>query len=581
MCGITVIINKTSEDSTSPLVRATDIIAHRGPDDEGFLLWDGMGLPQVYSGKDTNDKTAEAFNLKPLPAIKKWKVGMGHRRLSIIDTSYHGHQPMILKKAGISITYNGEIYNYLEIKEELVAMGHIFKTHSDTEIILHAWAEWGSACLSKLNGMFAFVLLDSNSYKLYAIRDRFGVKPLYYYQNENYLAFASEVKQLRILPGYHFGVNEQVAFNYLLNGALDHSEQTFDKDIFQVKPGHFVELDLSINHWTLREWYRFQPTPWKGTEDEAFDKFVSLLKDSVRLRMRSDVPLGSALSGGLDSSTIVCLMREIVSEEHQVDHLIESITSCSEHKKYDEWEFAEIVVGFARTNPHKVFPTFQKLNNDLPRLIWHMYYPFGSTSMFSQWCVFEGAANAGLKVMIDGQGADEQLAGYGGNDLALYSGLLKSGKIDQLINEFISYKKNSGSYPWGFILGALQINMPYKLVELFPNKYKVQRIVIPSWLKVDRSSEIFKLSYTLKDNLTHQILKDPLPSLLRYEDRNSMAFSIESRVPFMDYRLLEFTLGLPEKLIYRYGVRKYILRQALRSKVPDKILDRKDKMGFV
>lgn len=581
MCGILAVINKSSEVSTGVLVSATDIIAHRGPDDAGFLIWNGTSKPVVFAGKDTQPETIGMHNLEPLPAMHNWRVGLGHRRLSIIDITPHGHQPMMLEEDGLSLIYNGEVYNYVEIKEELEALGYTFKTHSDTEVILHAWKEWGNSCLERFNGMFAFVLLDINKNKLYAVRDRFGVKPLYYYQNDNIIAFASEVKQLRILPGYDFELNEKIAFDYLLNGSVDHSEETFDKGILQVKPGHYIDVDLDSNSLRSYEWYSFQPISWYGTEEGAFVRFVDLLKDSVRLRMRSDVPVGSALSGGLDSSTIVCLMREVVSEQERRGHLIETVTSCSEHKKYDEWEFAEEVVRYAKTNSHRVFPTFKKLEEDISKFIWHMDYPFGSTSQFSQWCVFEGASEAKLTVMIDGQGADEQLAGYGGNDLALYSGLFRQGKWRELIAETLHYKKYKGHYPWAFLVGAIQLSIPNGLIKLVPDTYKIKRDTIPDWLKINQIFSSKDWPVDLNSWLKHQVTIGPLPSLLRYEDRNSMAFSVESRVPFMDYRLIEFTLGLPEKMVYRRGERKYILREALKNRVPDRILERKDKMGFV
>jgi len=582
VCGLTAIFNKTGL-SSAYLKSANEIVSHRGPDDEGYLLLSSGNSFEVLAGRDTAEQTKSFFKYNFLEQDRKeWKVGLGHRRLSIIDLSPTGHQPMILSDQGLAITFNGEIFNYLEIRDDLMKLGHQFYTGSDTEVILHSWAQWGMEALHRFNGMFAFVLLDIKQQRLYAVRDRFGVKPLYYTDVHGYMAFGSEVKQLRTLPDYSFNLNGKIAYDYLRNGWIDHNSKTFEEKIHQVMPGHFIELNIATGQWRENKWYALIPVRWKGTEQEACDCLYELLKDSVRLRLRSDVPVGSALSGGLDSSTIVCLMREVLGDQKVGDHVIKTITSCNEDKRYDEWEFAAEVIARVKAEPHKTFPSFEKLQHDLDRMLWHMDYPFGSTSQFSQWCVFEEAKKQGLTVMIDGQGADEQLAGYGGNDVALYSGLLGSGKILSGLRETVNYKRRHGRWPIGFLLGAFQTNFP-GFASLLPKSYQPlsQTGDVPDWLKSSKYGEDMFRPKNLQDNLIHQVQVFPLPSLLRYEDRNSMAFSIESRVPFMDYRLIEFILGLPEKFIYNCGERKYILRKTFRGLVPDKILDRKDKMGFV
>lgn len=581
MCGITAIVS-TDREVSHTLVRANEIVAHRGPDDEGYLLLDTNHNLQLYAGRDTAGQTQSAYQYPAMPMdTTDWKVGFGHRRLSILDLSPGGHQPMVLEADGLAITYNGEIYNYIELREELEQLGHQFRSGSDTEVILHAWLAWGEKSLHKFNGMFSFVLLDSRKQKLHAVRDRFGVKPLYFTKTPGCLAFASEVKQLRTLPGFRFELDDQIAYDYLRYGLIDHTANTFDVGINQVMPGTMVTVDISTGDFKTSTWYVLEPNTWRGTEDEACERFYELLKDSVKLRMRSDVPVGSALSGGLDSSTIVCLMREVLTDQGAGDHLIKTITSCQEDKKYDEWEYANEVINKVKADPHKVFPSFEKLLNDLEKMMWHMDYPFGSTSQFSQWCVFEGAAQQGLKVMIDGQGADEQLAGYGGNDMALYTGLMGGLKFVELSREVRSYRQYKGHWPTGFVIGALQYFMPEGMRKLVPNKYLVRKTSAQAWLNGKGLKAFNSWPGSLRESLFNQVTKLPLPSLLRYEDRNSMAFSIESRVPFMDYRLIEFTMGLPENLVYRNGERKYILRKSFRDKVPDNILDRKDKMGFL
>jgi asparagine synthase (glutamine-hydrolysing) len=572
MCGIIALVNLKEASKTEELRVATEIIAHRGPDDEGYLLWDGLAEPKVYSGKDTHEDTIATHKLNSLPKTYNWKVGFGHRRLSIIDTTPQGHQPMQLQISGLSITYNGEVYNYLEIKEELIQKGHLFLTHSDTEVILHAWAEWGSDCLHKLNGMFAFVLLDTINKKLYAVRDRFGIKPLYYSHNNNFISFVSEIKQIRTLPGYVQDLNEDICYDYLAHGLLDHTSQTFDKNIFQLRGGELAIVDLQepIKKVQVERWYTLKPKKWKGSKEEAKTKFRALFKDSVRLRLRADVSIGSCLSGGLDSSAIVGQIADLIKESNSKGQ--ETVTACFKETKYDEWNFAEQVINKVNANAHQVWPSSDKLIEDLDKLIWHMDEPFGSTSQFSQWCVFEGAAQAKLKVMLDGQGADEMLAGYGGNDVPLYTGLLKKGKINKLFKEYKGFNHEHGYPPKGQMFHALK-----RTFHLEKRQDKS-----PDWLIMGKSnSNNLAITHSLQEEMINQLTTTSIPVLLRYEDRNSMAFSIESRVPFLDYRLVEFLLGLPEECIYHLGVRKVILRDAFQKLVPVQVLKRRDKMGFV
>jgi asparagine synthase (glutamine-hydrolysing) len=578
MCGISILINKENNLASSDLVSMNSIIKYRGPDDEGFMLW-SKEQHAILSGPDSNADSIRFHTLKTIDAEQQnWQVGFGHRRLSIIDLSPAGHQPMVYKR--LTITYNGEVYNYIELREELLAIGHTFKTHADTEVILHAWAEWGRACLEKFNGMFAFSILDSEHNKVYLVRDRFGIKPLYYTDQHQYFAAGSEVKQLRVLPAYKFELHKEVALEYLIDGRLDHRKETFEQGIVQLLPGHVLEYNLSDTTCTVSPWYSINPKTTKGKFSNIKKNFKKHLAESVKLRMRADVPVGTCLSGGLDSSTIACLMQGVLDTEKAAQK-IQTVTSCSTDAKYDEWKFADIINKHIDALPHQVFPSFQKLEEDIDKLLWHMDYPFGSTSQFSQWCVFEGAKDKNMTVMIDGQGADEQLAGYGGNDLPLYTGLFRQLKWKTLAVESIAYKSKHGSWPIGFLLGAVQSILPAPLLKIFPINYQVAKKEIPAWIKGEGKNEIKQPLYSLRSSLLDQLSGQPLPSLLRYEDRNSMAFSIESRVPFMDVHVVEYNLSIPEKWVYHKGERKYVLRESFKGIVPDTILQRRDKMGFV
>lgn len=583
MCGILSVINFRNKLSGIDLSKASGIIKHRGPDDEGFLTWQAGGEPEIWAGDGTAASTKAYWNYKDLPPDQQFKVGFGHRRLSILDLSPSGHQPMLYPKAGLAITYNGEVYNYLEIKTELEQLGHEFKSTSDTEVILHAWEEWGPECLNDFNGMFAFVILDYKKNELYAVRDRFGVKPLYLYKGADAVYLASEIKQIRTCPGYTFRMNVPIAMQFLATGASDHTDQTFDTQIKYLPGGHYLKMGLEFDtgDFEIVKWYTLVPKPWHGSFEQAAGELKHLLTDAVKLRLRSDVKVGSCLSGGLDSSSIVCIAAELL--EAKGDHAgQETVTACYEQAKYDEWAFAQEVIKKTNAHPHRVFPLFGDLNEEADTFLWHQDEPVGSTSIFSQWAVFKKTHEAGLKVMIDGQGADEYLAGYGGNDLPFYAGLLGKGHLLELWDEARNYKKDKGNWPIGFLLGAMQLNFGKAFTRMLPEKLRLKQQPLVDWLKEPQPAATSNApAHSLRENLLRQLYGEPLPALLRYEDHNSMAWSVESRTPFMDYRLIEFTLGLPERFIYKRGIRKAVLRKAMHDVIPAAIENRKDKMGFV
>ncbi len=582
MCGILSIINKKISSNSESLLKACSIIKHRGPDDEGLLTWLPGEVPKIWAGSDTAKSTIEHWHYEHLKNEHVFKVGFGHRRLSILDLSPAGHQPMSFLDAGLTITFNGEIYNYLEIKEELILLGHQFTGTSDTEVILHSWAQWGAACLDRFNGMFAFVLLDYKNNTLYAVRDRFGVKPLFYYIGENGIYLSSEIKQIRTCPDYKFTMNEPIVKQYLATGAVDHTNNTFDTHIKHLPCGSYIQIDLTKddNNFSIKQWYTLKPKQWQGSFEEASDRLRELLIDAVSLRLRSDVKVGSCLSGGLDSSSIVCIAAELLKKQGDFAGQ-ETVTACYENARFDEWHFAEEVIKQTNAHPHKTFPSFTQLKEEIDAFLWHQDEPTGSTSQFSQWAVFKKTHDAGLKVMIDGQGADEQLAGYGGNDVAYYAGLMKKMNVSALLNESFEYKKENGNLPIGFIIGALQINLGKGFSSILPKKLRLKTETI-NWLRNTEKSSIYNgPAPNLQANLLRQLYCEPLPALLRYEDHNSMAWSVESRTPFLDYRFVEFTMGLPERFVYKNGLRKTILRHAMKNILPPAIEKRRDKMGFV
>jgi asparagine synthase (glutamine-hydrolysing) len=584
MCGILAVVKQrtATDNRTAPIARALRTVRHRGPDDEGYLLWKPGEAAQVYAGDDTAHSSEVAHRLAALPPSADWTVALGHRRLSIVDLSPGGHQPMIHRPTGMAVTFNGEIYNYLELRAELARLGHTFTSHSDTEVLLAAWAQWGPDALQRFNGMFAFALLDPREGgRLHVVRDRFGVKPVYWSRVGHLIAFASEIKQIRALPGFTPRLDHGTARDYLAVGRLDHSRHTFDAGIEQLRGGERLVVDLGDPARPIQriQWYELRPASFRGGLGDAAARFRDLLADSVRLRLRADVPVGSCLSGGLDSSAIVCLAHAALSAHGNHAGQI-TVTARFQDDQYDEWGFAQEVVQQTGARSVQVWPSTDRLRAELDAMLWHMDEPFGSTSQFSQWCVFAGAAAAGLKVMLDGQGSDEQLAGYAGNDAALYAGLLRRGAVWALVREVGAFRSRHEAFPIAQLILAVRNVAPF-VDRLLPARVRLAA-PNPDWLRLSDATHIAASGPRgLNTNLMEQTLVTSLPVLLRYEDRNSMARSIEARVPFLDYRLVEFLAGLPDTYKLREGVTKLVMREGLHGVLPERIRDRRDKMGFV
>lgn len=552
MCAIAALIQSSgNRDVLAFIDKMTEIVSHRGPDGFGHQMFGD--------------------------------VAFGHRRLAIVDLSHNGHQPMSYKNRFIS--YNGEIYNHPELREELAAEGYTFQSHTDTEVILAAHHRWGEECLQKFNGMWAFAIFDQTHRELFVARDRFGVKPLYFWRSpEGPLAFASEIKQFTVLPGWKAKLNYRAVLDFLAHGVSDHTSETMFEGVYQVPAGHSMTLsvdDLPENISDgLKRWYHLPHQKFKGTYEEAKETFRKLFFDSVKLRLRADVGVGSCLSGGLDSSSIVCVANQMLRESDAADFQ-ETFSACWDQKAIDESRFVDIVANQTNVHSHRIYPTPQELFEKLDKIIWHQDEPFLSTSIFAQWKIFE-AAKDHVKVMLDGQGADEELLGYPSYHSVLLSSRLKRLDIPTLLNEMRSLRNESGlSY-------SRQIQLTMN--DLLPR----------SWAQglksITRSATPIESYFAMKlpenplfanggrKNLYNvsrsQILHTNLPMLLHWEDRNSMAHGIEARVPFLDYRLVEFALSLPDEFKLSRGVTKKVMRDALASHVPQEILNRRDKIGF-
>lgn len=560
MCGIAAIYSQ-EPISEKWIKDMTDLIEHRGPDGEGR---------------------------KSFLNNRLW---LGHRRLSIIDLSNAGHQPMSYSNGRYWITYNGEIYNYLELKDELKAKGYNFHSHSDTEVILAAYAEWGEQCLQRFNGMWSFIIFDQYEQTLFAARDRFGVKPLYYwFSPKGFLAFASEIKQFTCLPGWNAKMNGQRVYDFLNWGLTNHTAETMFKDIYQIRGGQAVLLKLKKGKSIFEKkaldiytWYELKPKPFNGSIEDAAKQFRDLFIDSVKLRLRADVVVGSCLSGGLDSSSIVCVANDILNKLGKKD-LQKTFSACAHEKKYDERNFIDIVVQERNIEAHYTYPSLDDLFPQLERLTWHQDEPFGSTSIYAQWEVFKLASNNNVKVILDGQGADEQLAGYHGFFAPRYAGLFKSLKIVELLQE-ISVADRIHAHGKMF---AIKLIADSLLPESIRQKIKKVNDS-PEWLNMEKLGavkqdpfvQIGAKATTIRQLSSAQLTHSNLPMLLHWEDRDSMAHSVESRLPFLDYRLVEFTLGLPDEYKLSKGITKKVLREGMKGILPEEIRMRMYKLGFV
>jgi asparagine synthase (glutamine-hydrolysing) len=601
MCGIFGLIQPTPFDF-SELHSLSRLIRHRGPDDEGFAIFDGKTAPVLMGGDDTPNVSEYSKGVAWFPSSRiagrgcslNGGLALGHRRLSIIDLSPYGHQPMSDASGRYWITYNGEIYNYLELREELSVAGYQFSTASDTEVILAAFQKWGAACLSRFNGMWAFAIFDREKNSLFLARDRFGVKPLYFWQQGGRLAFASEIKAFTGLNGWRAKANRERLLDFLVWNVLDHTEQTMFEGVRQLLPGHHVTLNLQqvfsgapAPKWHPKRWYSLPERVASITGTKADEGLRTVLGDAVRLRLRADVPVGSCLSGGLDSSSLVCLMSGQLGPVAQRTAALHTFTARSHDIEFDEFRYAQSVINIVDSTPHTVVPEPHVLFDEIDQLAWHQDEPFCTTSIFAQWCVFKLARSAGVPVMLDGQGADEILGGYRGFFGAHLAGLLRSGALLTwwrelgLLQQEIGFSRlRSIGYTAAYLMPAL-----IGLIGRFDGRSYADR----EWLSESAQAAFNKdplraaggRARSVREMSVAQITATNLPMLLHWEDRNSMAHSIEARVPFLDYRVVEHCMAIADAEKVGGGVSKRALRNAMRGIVPDPVLDRRDKMGFV
>ena len=587
MCGIYGRWNTTGEPVAAAAVqRATTLIRHRGPDDEGYLLVDTRrGEASHLGGDDTDDRLELPHIAYAAPATAD--LALGFRRLSIVDLSPLGHQPMCSPDGRYWLVFNGEIYNYRELREDLRGAGHSFRSDCDSEVILAAYATWGAACLERFNGMWAFAIWDMQRQELFLARDRFGVKPLHYADTPDGIIFGSEIKSLVGPHGVPFVPNERVLYEYLAFGRQPHAQggETFFDGVRSVPPGWYMVVRREgiqrRRYYDLRE---RRPAPSGRPAADRIAEFRELLTDSVRLRMHADVPLGTCLSGGLDSSAIVALVSQQLGAGDRAGVATGQKTfSAVYHQegRFNERRHVETMVAATGADAHYVVPAPERLAEEVEDLVRFQDEPFGSTSIYAQWCVMALARQQGVTVLLDGQGADEALAGYLPFD-AHVADHLRAGRFATAISELRGARDVAGVPAATTFLRAVLWTLPpmaRRLVSAARVRQNAGALTTEFAGAHAGDPPVVRPRDSLADHL-HEQVEGNLPELLRYEDRNSMAFNLESRVPFVDYRLMEYCFAEADDLRIRNGWTKYMLRESMRDLLPESIGWRRDKVGF-
>lgn len=537
MCGITGIISNKNPISESELRVMNDLISHRGPDGEGIYI--------------------------------HHRVGLAHRRLAIIDLSEDGHQPMNFFEKYV-ITFNGEIYNYIEIREELKLSGYIFKSKSDTEVILAAYDKWGEKCVSHFNGMWAFAIYDIVKGIVFCSRDRFGVKPFYYSNENNFFKFGSEIKQFLNLNGPN-KANKDLIAHYLFTGMHDHDERTFFEGVYKLPPSHNLIFDLKTNKFEIKRIYNIKKI--KGNLN-----YSDFLINAIKLRLRSDVKVGTCLSGGLDSSTIAAIASDLYHKE--ACEKFNAIHAKSIEKATDESAYAMAVANHSNLELHIIEPQPEDFKKYLDEVVYTQEEPFGSPSIYLQYFVMKKAKEINCKVMLDGQGGDETLLGYERYYAPAFASFLKENGLQTTLREIALSRKNNSKmglvniakYIAGtFLIKIRAIYLSHKL-----DFFKKEAIpeYFPYWKLIRRNAfNIFNLQST-------ELYTTNLQALLRYEDKNSMRHGVETRLPFLDYTAVETALSLPVSQKIHNGWTKYILREICANYLPSNIAWRKNKLGF-
>jgi len=560
MCGFVGIVNKGGKEVDSALLRKmAKTIRHRGPDEEGILV--------------------------------EGPIGFFHNRLSIIDLTT-GQQPMTFNDC--TIVYNGEIYNYIELRESLIKKGHHFSTTSDTEVILHLYKEHGQHFLNELNGMFAFIIYDRTKKELIVARDHFGIKPLYWLQDEEKILFGSEIKAILAHPGVKAEPDQDNLYEYLTFQFVM-GKGTMFKGISKVLPGHCLTFNLVSGKIKNTKYWEpnFKLDPYHTEEYFRFE-LEKILQETISQQLRSDVPVGTYLSGGLDSSLVTIMASKFL------DKPLKCFSGAfKEGPEYNELEYARIAAQEANAQLFEIFPTEQQFIDSMPKLIYHLDEPVAGPGLFPQYIVSKKAAEE-VKVVLGGQGGDEIFGGYARYMVAYLEQALKgainqSNEEDEHIVSLASILPNLPALKQyvpmmkSFLQDGVFEQMDKRYFNLINRLGASQNFLHPDLVNHCCNNGIFeKFSKNFNDpqtksyfnKMTHFDMLGSLPGLLQVEDRVSMSVSIESRVPLLDRRIVDLISSMPAGMKFKGGELKYLLKRTVKNIIPEKIMNRKDKMGF-
>lgn len=551
MCGIVGFLSKENIE-TSILNEMVNTISHRGPNDNGFVC-----------------NTVDEKNLF-----------LGHTRLSILDVSEHGHQPMVSEDGNYTLIYNGEVYNYKELKNELKLKGYTFDSTGDTEVVLKSYIEWGTECFSKFNGMWALAIYDKREKKLIFSRDRVGKKPFYYYKDNDKLIFSSEIKSILKYPGLNIQPNWKKVFRYLSTNYryIDIDTESYFENIYQVPKSTFIEVDFDFNFKTTQYWKLTEFNNYSKKESDIIDEFRELMIDSVRLRLRSDVPVGCFLSGGMDSTSITSIAYKVLKTP------IMAFSGITGEEKgiYDESEYINEVIQDTNAKYQYIKPDPADIFDTVDEMLEYHDEPICTVTWYSLYLIVKNMKDAQVPVVLNGHGGDELLAGYWEHYQYNFYDLKQD---SQLQHEIKNWHQNHNR-------DMSEISRVEKIIDNVVNKRQLEIEKFPDYSYVFNGDmqkqynlnidiEGISTSSHLTNKMYKELFYETVPASLRAEDRNTMAHSIESRSPFLDYRLIEYSYNLDNKYKIRDGIGKWILRESMKGILPEKVRTRKDKAGFI
>ena len=555
MCGIVAVLQREGGSVDQDLILSmTRRLVHRGPDDEG-MFFDGP-------------------------------VGLGFRRLAILDLTPSGHQPMVALDGSAVLVFNGEIFNYVELRDELRTRGHTFCSTGDAEVLLHSYLEWGTSCVERFNGEWAFVIYDRARRVLFGSRDRFGIKPLYRLETSTATLWASEIKALLAFPGYRPAVNWDVAADFLLNGSLDHTSGTFFRGVEPVPAATAFELRLDAGERRWHYWSIPAGPPTEAVCDPA-GRFAEIFEDAVRVRLRSDVPVGVCLSGGLDSTAVICAMAR--ARRGADDSGAGPVRAFSyHHDDFSELPYVDATVKETGAALQRLLMDHKSLWQMTESVIRAHDEPVHTLTAMVGFELMRMIAGAGVTVILNGQGADESLGGYDSYFRDAWYTTVRGGRPWRAWKEIRQFAAAHGGKPGHLLSGVLVHTIKTELRRL--GSYRAlarvrarRTLRSQGWFAgrmLEDGSVPGAAPLDLRSVLHRSVTREPLPLYLRVEDRNSMAHSVEVRLPLLDYRLIELAFSLDNDWKIRGEWNKYVLREAMRGRIPEMVRTRVDKMGF-